>query len=156
MPEIELNAIDRKILSFLQADGRMTNAELAERVHLSQSACLRRVRRLEAEGVIDRYVMLINQAAIGRPTDVFVEITLASQSEEAQDAFEAAARDCPEVMACHFMAGEADYLLHMVTADTRDFERIHRTYLSRFPGVARIRSSFALRTVRKKTDFDLT
>lgn len=153
---IELDAIDRKILAQLQTDGRMTNADLAERVFLSQSACLRRVRRLEDEGVIDRYVMLIDQAAIGRPADVFVEVTLAGQSEEAQDAFEAAVRDCPEVMACYLMAGEADYWLHMVAADTRDFERLHRTYLSRFPGVARIRSSFALRTVRKTTAFELS
>jgi Lrp/AsnC family leucine-responsive transcriptional regulator len=152
---IEIDAIDRRILTELQADGRMTNADLAERVHLSQSACLRRVRRLEAEGVIGGYVMLIDPAAIGRPTDVFVEITLAGQSEEALDAFEAAVRGCAEVMECHLMAGQADYLLRVAAADAQDFERIHRTHLSRLPGVARMRSNFALRTVSKKTAFDL-
>jgi Lrp/AsnC family leucine-responsive transcriptional regulator len=152
---IELDAIDRSILTRLQADGRMTNAELAERVHLSQSACLRRVRRLEAEGVIAGYAMLLNQAAIGRPSDVFVEITLSGQSEDLLDAFEAAVRDCPEVMECYLMAGDADYLLRVVAADAQDYERIHRTRLARLPGVARMRSNFALRTVSRKTAFDL-
>ena len=152
---IYLDAIDRNILAQLQADGRMTNAELAERVHLSQSACLRRVRRLEEEGVIDGYVMLVDPAAIGRPSTVFVEISLAGQSEELLDAFEAAARDCPGVMECYLMAGEADYLLRVVAADAQDYERIHKTLRSRCPGVARIRSSFALRTVCKTTAYDL-
>ena len=151
----DLDAIDRKILAQLQADGRMTNAELAERVHLSQSACLRRVRRLEEEGVIDGYVMLVDPAAIGRPSTVFVEISLAGQSEELLDAFEAAARDCSGVMECYLMAGEADYLLRVVAADAQDYERIHKTLRSRCPGVARIRSSFALRTVCKTTAYDL-
>ena len=152
---IQLDAIDRNILAQLQADGRMTNAELAERVHLSQSACLRRVRRLEEGGVIDGYVMLVDPAAIGRPSTVFVEISLAGQSEELLDAFEAAARDCPGVMECYLMAGEADYLLRVVAADAQDYERIHKTLRSRCPGVARIRSSFALRTVCKTTAYDL-
>ena len=148
---IDLDETDWKILRWLQSDGRMTNAELATRIYRSESACHRRVRRLEAEGVIEGYVMLVNQAAVGRPTNIFVEITLISQSEENLDAFEAAVLDCPDVMSCHFMSGDADYLLHVVAADTADFERIYKTYLSRFPGVARVRSSFAFRTVSKKT-----
>ena len=98
---IELDGTDRKILDLLQGDGRMANARLAERVHRSESACLRRVRRLEAEGVIAGYVMLVDQASIGRPVDIFVEISLAGQSEEMLDHFEAAVGTCPEVMACH-------------------------------------------------------
>ena len=150
---IELDATDRKILDLLQGDGRMTNTQLAERVHRSESACLRRVRRLEAEGVIAGYVMLVDQAAIGRPVDIFVEISLAGQSEEMLEAFEAAVGACPEVMACYLMSGEEDYLLHVVAADTADFARIHKSTLARFPGVARMRSSFALSTVAKKTAF---
>jgi Lrp/AsnC family leucine-responsive transcriptional regulator len=152
---IELDRTDRRILDALQADGRMTNADLAARINLSPSACLRRVRRLEVEGVIGRYVMLLDQAMIGRPGDVFVEITLRSQHEDALDAFERAAMACPEVMECYLMAGDADYILRLAVADAADYERIHRTELSRLPGVDRIRSRFALRTVCKKTAFKL-
>jgi Lrp/AsnC family leucine-responsive transcriptional regulator len=148
---IGIDRIDRRILEQLQADGRITNAALAERVHLSASACLRRVRRLEDEGVIEGYATLVDQVAIGRPTNVFVEITLHSQSEEALDGFERAVADCPDVMECYLMSGDADYLLRVAAADTADYERIHRTRLARLPGVARIRTSFALRTVCKKT-----
>ena len=151
----DLDATDIAILDLLQDDGRMTNADLAERINLSQSACLRRVRRLEQDGIVDGYTMLVNQAAIGRPTSVFVEITLNSQSEETLDAFETAVRDCPEVMECYLMAGDADYLIRVDTADAPHFEQIHKTYMSRFPGVARIRSSFALRTVKKKMKYVL-
>ena len=153
---IGLDGTDHRILTALQGDGRMANSELAERIHLSESACLRRVRRLEADGVIAGYVMLVDQATIGRPDNVFVEITLNSQSEDSLDAFEAAVRDCPEIMACYLMSGDADYLLHVVVADTADYERIHRTELARLPAVARIRSSFALRTVSKKTAYETT
>jgi len=152
---IELDATDRRILDRLQADGRMSNTDLADRVHLSQSACLRRVRRLETEGVLAGYVALVDPAAIGRPVNVFVEISLSGQSEDILDAFEGAVRDCEEVMFCHLMSGDTDYLLHVVAADTEDYARIHRDRLARFPGVARIQTSFALRTVSKKTAYPL-
>jgi Lrp/AsnC family leucine-responsive transcriptional regulator len=132
----------------------MTNADLAERIHLSPSACLRRVRRLEDEGVIEGYVMLVDQAAIGRPSSIFVEITLNSQSEESLNAFEAAVQESPDIMECYLMSGEADYLLRVVAADTADYERVHKI-LVRIPGVARTRSSFVLRTVSKKTALKL-
>ena len=148
---ISLDKTDRKILNLLQADGRMTNAELAERINLSPSACLRRVQRLEKSEINAGYVMLISQEAVGKPTSIFVEISLNTQSEESLDAFEAAVRTCPEIMECFLMSGDSDYLIRVVAADTRDFERIHKQYLSRFPGVARIQSNFALRTVCRKT-----
>lgn len=150
----ELDATDRKILNLLQHEGRMTNADLAERINLSPSACLRRVRRLEDDGVIEGYVTLVNQEAIGRPTNVFVEITINSQSEDSLEAFEAAVGDSPDVMECYLMSGEADYMLRVVAGDTADFERVHKT-LSRLPGLARTRSSFVLRTVCKKTAFEI-
>jgi len=152
---IDLDETDRKILIRLQADGRVSNTDLADQVHLSQSACLRRVRRLEAEGVLAGYVALVDSAAVGRPVNVFVEITLSGQSEDILDAFEGAVRDCEEVMFCHLMSGDTDYLLHVVAADTADYERIHRTRLARFPGVARIQTSFALRTVCNTTAYPL-
>ncbi|PWB42044.1 MAG: AsnC family transcriptional regulator [Rhodocyclales bacterium] len=155
MRQIDLDKTDRKMLALLQADGRMTNAELAQRISLSPSACLRRVQRLEAAGVIAGYVALVSQEAVGRPTSIFVEVTLKSQSEEALKAFERAVRACPDVMECYLMSGDADYLIRVVAADTQDYERIHKQHLTRLPGVARIRSSFALRAVCKKTALDV-
>ncbi len=142
-----LDPIDRMILDELQADGRLSNTDLAERVGLSASACHRRVRRLESDGVIAGYVMVLDAGAIGRALDVFVEISLVSQSVETLARFEEEVVHCPEVMSCHLMAGDADYIVHLAVADTRDFERIHNQYLSRLPGVARLKSNFAIRTV---------
>lgn len=146
-----LDSTNRAILNALQEDGRMSNAALAARVHLSPSACLRRVRRLEESGVIDRYVALLDPTKIGRGTDVFVEISLESQAEEVLDAFEAVVADAPEVMSCHLMAGTADYLVHLVVADVADYERLHRTHLAKLPGVATVHSSFAIRAVHSGT-----
>ncbi|MBT5267478.1 MAG: Lrp/AsnC family transcriptional regulator [Rhodospirillaceae bacterium] len=150
-----IDAIDRRILMALQEDGRVTNADLAELVNLSPSACLRRVRQLEEEGVIDRYVMLLNQHAIGRATNVFVDIALDSQSELNLDAFERAVEACPDVMECHLMAGDFDYQLRLAADGPEGYERIHRTQLSRLPGVARLRTNFSLRTVFRRTAFPI-
>jgi Lrp/AsnC family leucine-responsive transcriptional regulator len=146
-----LDATDRRILAVLQAEGRITNADLAERVHLSASACHRRVQRLESDGVIARYVALLEPRRIGRTTTVFVEITLSGQSDEVLNAFEREVRRIPDVLECHLMAGSADYLLKILAADTDDFARIHRQYLSRLPGVVQMQSSFALRMVVQTT-----
>ena len=148
---LDIDSIDRLILNELQTDGRVSHAELAERVGLSASACYRRVRRLEADGVIAGYVMILDSGEIGRDLDVFVEVSLVSQSKESLHLFEDEVRDCPEVMSCHLVAGDADYLLHLAVQDHRDFERIHNQYLSRLPGVARLRSNFAIRTVYRTT-----
>ncbi len=99
--------------------------------------------------------MLLSQQAIGKPTNVFVEITLKNQNEEMLDAFERAVIQCPDIMECYLMAGDADYVVRVIATDVADYERIHRTYLSRLPGVARLRSSFALRTVCHKTALPL-
>lgn len=146
-----LDATDRRILSVLQRHGRITNAELAEKVNLSPSACHRRVQRLEEEGYISGYVALVNARRLGRPTTVFVEITLSGQADEVLEAFERAVMQVPDILECHLMAGSADYLLKVVARDTEDFARIHRQYLARLPGVAQMHSSFALRTVRQTT-----
>ena len=146
-----LDTTDRKILTELQRSGRMSNADLAEKINLSPSACHRRVQRLEAEGYISNYVALLNVRKLGVATTVFVEITLQGQSDEVLDAFEKAVRRIPDVMECHLMAGTADYILKVVAEDTEDFARIHRQYLSRLPGVAQMQSSFALRTVFRTT-----
>jgi Lrp/AsnC family leucine-responsive transcriptional regulator len=147
----ELDDMDRAILRVLQRHGRMTHAELSERVHLSPSACHRRVQRLEQTGVIRDYVALLNPRAVARVTTVFVEIKLQGQSDEILDAFEKAVARVPDVLECHLMAGSADYLLKVVARDSEDFARIHRQHLARLPGVAQMQSSFALKTVFKTT-----
>lgn len=147
--------IDRRILAVLQVEGRISNADLAERVNLSPSACHRRVQRLEEAGLISGYVALLDARRMGRATTVFVEITLTGQAEELLDAFERAVARVPEVLECHLMAGAADYLLKVAAADTDDFARIHRRALSALPGVRGMQSSFVLRTVRESTALPL-
>jgi Lrp/AsnC family leucine-responsive transcriptional regulator len=142
---------DRTILRELQKDGRISNVELARRVNLSESACLRRVRVLEEQKVIDGYVGLVNAAKAGLPGNVFVRITLQRQQQKDLEEFEAAVRRVPEVMECYLMTGDSDYLLRVVVANAPDFERLHYQQLTRLPGVARVQSGFALRTVIKRT-----
>ncbi|MBT9245514.1 Lrp/AsnC family transcriptional regulator [Gemmobacter fulvus] len=148
---MDLDATDRRILNVLQKNGRITNAELSDTVNLSASACHRRVQRLEEEGYIAAYVALLDPRRLGRPTTVFVEITLQGQADDLLDAFEREVARIPDILECHLMAGSADYLLKIVAQDTEDFARIHRQYLSRLPGVAQMQSSFALRMVVKTT-----
>ncbi|PID35286.1 MAG: AsnC family transcriptional regulator [Rhodobacterales bacterium] len=146
-----LDSTDRRILGVLQKTGRISNAELSERVNLSPSACHRRVQRLEAEGYIKDYVALLDARKMGCPTTVFVEITLSGQTDEVLEAFEREVARVPDVLECHLMAGKSDYLLKVVAENTEDFARIHRRYLARLPGVQGMQSSFALRTVFRTT-----
>ncbi len=147
----KLDGIDRRILVELQRAGRLSNAELSERVHLSPSACHRRVHRLEDAGFIAGYVALLDRRRVGRATTVFVEITLSGQTDDVLDAFEREVSRIPEVLECHLMAGTADYLLKVSAEDSEDFARIHRRSLARLPGVSQMHSSFALRTVLQTT-----
>jgi DNA-binding Lrp family transcriptional regulator len=150
-----LDRHDKLILTALQKDGRISNVQLAAQVSLSESACLRRVRALEESGMISRYAALISQNEAGLPGNVFVHIGLQREVESDLAAFEEAVRDIPEVMECYLMSGEFDYLIRVVVADMADFERIHKTELTRLPGVARVNSSFAIRTVQRKTELPL-
>lgn len=148
---MSLDTLDRRLLVALQKSGRISNADLAEKVNLSASACHRRVQRLEQEGYIAGYVALLDARKMGVPATVFVEITLGTQAEEVLDAFEKAVARVPDVLECHLTAGTADYILKIVAENTEDFARIHRQYLTRLPGVAKMQSSFALRTVCNTT-----
>ena len=152
---MDFDATDMRILDHLQRDGRVSNADLAERVHLSASACHRRVQRLEATGVIRNYVARLEPRRLGLTTTVYVEITLQAQAEAVMEAFEKAVVLIPDVLECHLMAGTADYILKVVAADTEDFARIHRERLARLPGVAQMQSSFALKTVLETTALPL-
>ena len=149
---MKLDRYDRAIVRALQLNGRITNSQLADSVNLSESASLRRVRALEESGFIEGYTALINQQKAGCPVNVFVNITLERQEQAHLHAFEEAARKVPEVMECYLMSGEYDYLLRVVLADTADFERLHSQHLTRLPNVARVHSSFALRTVQKSRE----
>jgi Lrp/AsnC family transcriptional regulator, leucine-responsive regulatory protein len=152
---MSLDRFDRTILQVLQSDGRISNTELAQRVNLSESACLRRVRALEQSGLIERYAAILNQQKAGLPVNIFVNITLDRQDEPDLRKFEESVRKIPEVMECYLMTGEYDYTLRVVVSDTADFERVHSKYLTRLPGVARVHSSFALRTVQKARELPM-
>lgn len=152
---VAMDRFDKLILQALQKDGRISNVQLAHRVNLSESACLRRVRAMEETGIIDRYAALVSQNAAGLPGNVFVQIGLHREVESELAAFEDAVRNIPEVMECYLMSGEFDYLIRVVVADMADFERIHKTELTRLPGVARVNSSFGIRTVQRKTELPL-
>ncbi|MCV0394876.1 MAG: Lrp/AsnC family transcriptional regulator [Rhizobiaceae bacterium] len=146
-----LDAIDRKILAQLQDNGRITINELAERVGLSATPCLRRIKRMEADGVITGYAANVDQVIVGLPVNVFVNVTLTRQSETELEEFEAAVTACPEVMECYLMTGSSDFLLRVVAADLFAYERFLKSTLTRIPGIANIQSSFALKQVVHRT-----
>jgi Lrp/AsnC family transcriptional regulator, leucine-responsive regulatory protein len=149
-----LDRMDQRILNELQSDGRLSNVELSNRIGLSESACLRRVKNLESIGIIDKYVALVEQEKVGLPNNVFVQVSLERQQEEQLKGFEKAVADVPEVMACYFMSGDFDFLMRVAVHDATDYERVHNL-LTRLPGVARVHSSFALRTVFKRNALPL-
>ena len=148
---MQLDAVDAAILNHLQADGRMANAELAERVGLSPSACHRRVRALEAAGVITGYAAMVDPDAIQRGLTVIVLATLENQRRETLEAFEGAVAEIEDVMDCRLTTGAEDYILRLQVRDARDYERLHRERLSGLPGVARLVSNIAMRTVFTRT-----
>ena len=152
---ISLDSIDLKILAELQNDGALSNIELARRIHLSPSPCLARVRALEASGVIDRYVALTNAAALGLGLNVFINISLQSQSKEALAHFEQRISEHDEVMECYLMTGDSDYLIRVAVADIAALEKFILEQLTSIPGIEKIRSSFALKQVRYKTALPL-
>jgi DNA-binding Lrp family transcriptional regulator len=148
MKSEELDRIDKIILTELQRDSRQSIAELAAKAALSPSACHRRVKLLEESGAIEGYTAKLNRAALGLANEFFVEVSLSSQTEEAFARFEKAIQREPEILECHLMSGQFDYLLRIAATDATDYERIHRSKISRLPGVQRIQSALALRTVK--------
>jgi len=153
--DVQLDSIDRAILDVLQHEGRISNQELAARVHLSPSACLRRVKALEDEGVIAQYVALLNAKAVGKHGISYTILNLESMSTPLLQAFEQAVRDTPEILDCYYVAGENDYLIRFTYRDAEDLERFHSQVLMRLPGVARSNSMLVLRTVKKTTALPL-
>lgn len=153
---MELDRIDLAMLDALQRDGRMSNAALAETVGLSQSACSRRLDLLERSGVITGYHAKLSNAALGNRMTAIVHISLSGQFEKTLSDFEAAVKRCPNVLSCHLMSGEYDYILRIAARDLQDYERIHRDWLTAMPHVTKINSAFALREVVDRTNLGLS
>ena len=145
---MQLDTIDLRILDELQRDGALSNVELARRVQLSPSPCLARVKALETSGVIDRYVALANAKALGLGLNVFISISLTTQSKQSLADFEQRIAEHDEVMECYLMTGDSDYLLRIVVPDLEAYERFVMDF-TKIAGIAQIRSSFALRTVKQ-------
>ena len=152
---LQLDARDKTILRLLQENGRITNAELAERVHLSPSACLRRVKQLEESGLIKSYAMFLDERVAGFPGTAFVFVTLDQQGRAALDRFEKAVHQHPEIMECYLIAGNHDYMMRIAYRDSADFERIHTDLITQLPGVARVQSTLTLRTIKRTTSLPI-
>jgi len=145
-----LDAIDKKILRTLSRQGRLTNAELAEQVGLSPSPCWTRVKRLEQGGLIKGYAAVLDQAALGLPDTVFIEVMMERHDEAQLQRFEAAVKDIPEILECHLVTGEYDYVIKAAVGGTAGYERLLRDRLYRLPGVRHTRTSFALRSLKQE------
>ena len=152
---MSLDRIDIAILETLQKDGRISNAALAETVGLSQSACSRRLDMLERSGAIRGYHARLSNDAVGHTMTAIVHISLSGQFEKSLSEFEAAIRHCPNVLSCHLMSGEYDYILRVAARDLQDYERVHKQWLSAMPHVTRINSSFALREIVDRTSIGM-
>lgn len=154
-PNVQLDAIDRAILRELQHDAKLSNVDLAQRVHLSPSACLRRVKQLEDAGVIAQYVALLNPKAIGQPGTSFTIVNVERTTPDTLRSFEQAVRDQPQILDCFYVAGSNDYLLRFTYRDAEDLEQFHAEVLSRLPGVVRSNSMLVLRTVKRTTALEV-
>lgn len=150
MTQTQLDKTDRKLLTLLQADGRMSNAQLASEVGLSPAACLRRVQRLETTGLIEGYSARLSTRLLGGQQTVYIEITLDRQNEAAMEAFERAVVALPEVQECHAVAADYDFLLRVDVDGSSDYERLRRRELADLPHVQRMRSVFGLRCVKRQ------
>lgn len=143
-----MNRIDTKILLLLQKNSRLAISDLANKVNLSTSACYRRVKLLEDSGKIEGYFARLNARELGYHVVVYAEVSLNAQSDECLNSFEEAVKNCSEVLECHLMAGDADYLIKVVARSTDHYEHIHRKKLSRLPGISKVKSNFVLRTIQ--------
>lgn len=146
-----MDQFDVKILSLLQKDGLASYQEIGEAVGLSFSACHKRVKALREKGIIDHYAAILNEEKVGYPISAYVRVTLKDQSKASLDAFEKAVAKNPEITECVLMSGDSDYFLRILCGGIKDYDRIHREFLTTLPGVDKVRSSFALRTVFRRS-----
>jgi Lrp/AsnC family transcriptional regulator, leucine-responsive regulatory protein len=148
MPKIELDAIDCRIVSELQANARLSNIELAERIGLSPSPCLRRVKRLEREGYIEGYRASLQRSRVGLGFSVFLAVKINGHANKEASRFERAVIEMPEVIACHLVSGDADYFLEVVVSDLGDYQRFLVGKLLEMPIVREVRSNIAIQTLK--------
>ena len=148
---VELDQIDKRIVKALQDNARLSSQELSDQVGISASPCWRRVKALEEAGVITKYVTLVDPEALGLSISIFTSVSLDKQIETALETFQKAVRERPEVMECYLMTGDFDYLLRVVVGSLHDYERFLLDHLTKVPGVASIKSSFALKQVKYTT-----
>lgn len=146
--KLPLDDIDRKILRAIQQDSAQSMADLGDQIGLSASACHRRLKALEEKGYIAGYRARLDRGRLGLSMQFFIEISLSNQSDKSFEAFERAVRDIPEILECHLMAGQSDYILRVVCEDATAFERLHRDLVTRLPGVARVHSNMSIREVK--------
>ena len=156
MQQVKLDQIDRRILADLQADGRMTNVDLARHAGISAPPCLRRVRALEEAGYIKGYHAQIDPAALGFNVTVFAHVGLNSQAESDLLAFEALVQDWPEVRECHMLAGETDFLLKIVAEDWDSYQRFLTTKLTAAPNISHVKSALAIRNSKHQPGVPIT
>ena len=152
---VKIDAIDARILEELQKDAKQTNVELAQRVGLSPSPCLARVRALEESGLISRYVAILDPESMGGLMSVFIQVRLERQAERELGIFESAMQSFPEVMECYLMTGDADYMLRVIVLDLAELQKFIVERLSRIDGLANIKSSFALKQVKYNTAYPM-
>lgn len=150
-----LDKLDRRILAVLQEDGRIQNVDLARRVGLSPSPCLRRVRLLEEAGVIERYVALLDAGKVGAGFTVFARVWLTGQDEETVNRFVEAIRSFPEVLECYLMAGDCDFLLRVVVADLDAYRRFQMEHLNRIKGVQSVKTEIPMQKIKQSWELPL-
>jgi Lrp/AsnC family transcriptional regulator, leucine-responsive regulatory protein len=156
MPKLDIDAIDRRIIAELQSDGRLSNVDLADKIGLSPSPCLRRVRRLEQEGYIEGYRAALRRDRVGLRFSVFVGVKIGAHANERAQAFEKAVVEMPEVVACHLVSGEADYFLEVVVPDIDEYQRFLIGKLLNMPIVREVRSNIAIQTLKAGAPLPLT
>lgn len=150
-----MDRADRAILQILQRDSAQSIAEVAEKAGVSASACHRRIKALEQQGIISGYAARLDPRSLGLALEVFVDITLTSQSREAMDRFEAAVQRFDDILECHLMSGSADYLLRVAVPDLEQYDWIHRHCLAELPGVSSMQSSFSLRRIKRMDGYPI-
>ena len=148
-----MERMNAHILSLLQCDSTLSVSEIGERVGLSTSACHRRIRQMEDEGIIEGYSATLSKSRLGYQLEVFVEVTLTGQSESLLDEFEQAARGCSEIIECYLMAGDADYLLRVAAENPEAYEMLHRKTLAGLPGVASLKSNLVLKSIKSYSGY---
>jgi Lrp/AsnC family leucine-responsive transcriptional regulator len=155
MEEIKLDELDKKIIRILQKEGRLSNKELSERINLTTTPTLERVRRLEKKKVIVGYSAIVNKESIGKGFSAFVSVTLSIHQLNLLDEFTSAIKSIPEILACYNTTGEGDFLLHIVARDVKDFEQLLRSKLTNLPDVQRLHTSIVLSTIKEESNIPI-